>query len=254
MIANYHTHTKRCGHASGEDREYVEEAIKGGMKILGFSDHAPFVFKSGYVSGMRVSPAELDGYFSSLLSLKKEYKRDIKIYIGFESEHIPELLEDQIALLADYPLDYLIMGEHFSESEEKNSPHYNGANVTHERLTRYVDVVIEGLASGRYKYLAHPDMPRAEKDEHFEKEFTRLCTFMKENSIPIEVNMLGYATKRNYPCEEFMRIAARVGNTAIIGCDAHSPAYLSDLEKQRSVRAFAENFGLNIIETLPGLD
>ena len=48
---NYHTHTTRCKHASGEDREYVEKAIESGLKILGFSDHCPWVFEDGYVSG-----------------------------------------------------------------------------------------------------------------------------------------------------------------------------------------------------------
>ena len=43
MLANYHTHTARCHHASGSEREYIEAAIAGGMKILGFSDHAPLV-------------------------------------------------------------------------------------------------------------------------------------------------------------------------------------------------------------------
>ena len=38
MIANYHTHTWRCRHADGTEREYVERAIEGGLKILGFSD------------------------------------------------------------------------------------------------------------------------------------------------------------------------------------------------------------------------
>lgn len=37
MIANYHTHTWRCRHADGTEREYVERAIEGGLKILGFS-------------------------------------------------------------------------------------------------------------------------------------------------------------------------------------------------------------------------
>ncbi len=41
FIANYHTHTKRCRHAVGEDREYVEAAIEAGLKVLGFSDHTP---------------------------------------------------------------------------------------------------------------------------------------------------------------------------------------------------------------------
>jgi len=44
MIANYHTHTPRCNHATGEERAYVEQAIKKGLKILGFSDHTPYIF------------------------------------------------------------------------------------------------------------------------------------------------------------------------------------------------------------------
>ena len=36
MYANYHTHTKRCQHAVGEDREYVEAAIAAGIQVLGF--------------------------------------------------------------------------------------------------------------------------------------------------------------------------------------------------------------------------
>ncbi len=148
--------------------------------------------------------------------------------------------------------DYMIMGEHYTEPEN-SSPHYNGDTVTNERLTHYIDVVIEGMKSGRYKYLAHPDMPRADRDGHFVKEYTRLCTFMKENGFPVEVNMLGHATKRNYPCDEFMKIAAKVGNKVIIGCDAHQPSYLSDFAKQNAVRAYADSFGLEIIDTLPGL-
>ena len=36
---NYHTHTSRCGHAIGEDEEYVIEAINASYKGIGFSDH-----------------------------------------------------------------------------------------------------------------------------------------------------------------------------------------------------------------------
>ena len=41
MIANYHTHTARCLHAAGAEREYVERALQGGCRVLGFSDHTP---------------------------------------------------------------------------------------------------------------------------------------------------------------------------------------------------------------------
>ena len=52
MIANYHTHTWRCMHAEGTEREYVERAIEGGLKILGFSDHTPMPYANGYVSNV----------------------------------------------------------------------------------------------------------------------------------------------------------------------------------------------------------
>ena len=44
-IINMHTHTTRCHHAAGEDREYVEKAIEAGYDVLGFSDHAPMYLR-----------------------------------------------------------------------------------------------------------------------------------------------------------------------------------------------------------------
>ena len=117
LLANYHTHTARCRHAWGEDKEYVENAIQEGMKVLGFSDHCPWIFPKDYVSHTRMEPQELDGYFYALEALRQEYARDITIYIGFESEYIPELMEEQNQLLDGYPVDYMILGEHFTASE-----------------------------------------------------------------------------------------------------------------------------------------
>lgn len=37
LVTNYHTHTKRCGHAYGEDEDFVLSAIKYGIKELGFT-------------------------------------------------------------------------------------------------------------------------------------------------------------------------------------------------------------------------
>ena len=54
LTTNFHTHTTRCNHASGEDRQYVEEAIKGGLKVLGFSDHSPYFFSGDYYSTFRM--------------------------------------------------------------------------------------------------------------------------------------------------------------------------------------------------------
>ena len=74
MTANYHTHTYLCQHADGLPEEYVQTAIKNGLEILGFSDHAPFYFPDGYVSGCRMRMEQIDFYFDTLLALREKYK------------------------------------------------------------------------------------------------------------------------------------------------------------------------------------
>lgn len=254
MTANYHTHTKRCGHASGEDREYVEHAIMQGMKVLGFSDHCPWIFDDGYVSGTRMKPEEVDGYFTSLLDLKKEYEKDIRIYIGFESEYIPELMEAQDRLLADYPLDYMILGQHFIQREPYGA--YTGfPTADPDDLIKYVDLVIEGMDSGRYKYVAHPDLINfTGSQELYDEQLSRLCTYLKKRDIPVEINLLGVRDGRHYTSARFLDIAKKCGCSAIIGCDAHTPDALSNSENIEKCKKMAEAAGLPVVETLKGME
>lgn len=253
LLANYHTHTQRCRHALGEDREYIEHAIRSGMKVLGFSDHCPWIFDDGYVSRVRMLPSQLDDYFSSLLALKQEYAKDITIYIGFESEYVPELMEAQDRLLADYPVDYMILGEHFTQREPFGP--YTGMPVNDETaFVKYIDLVIEGMETGKYKYLAHPDLFNFVGDEAvYEKHYRRLCEYLKEKNIPVEINLLGVVEKRHYTSPRFLKIAQDVGNTAIIGIDAHTPDRMDNLEMHKTCISLAEKFGLKLVDYLPGL-
>ena len=216
MHANYHTHTTRCRHASGEDKQYVEAAIKAGIKVLGFSDHCPWVYPDGYESGIRMTAQETEEYVGSLLYLRKEYASDISILIGFEAEYLPDLVQAQDELLAQYPIDYIILGQHFLESEQ-NSVYMGMPTTNPECLTKYVDTVIEGMKTGRYLYLAHPDLINFTGDEVlYRKEMTRLCKFLKDIDSPIEINLLGAVDKRNYPNPTFMEIAREVDFTAVV--------------------------------------
>ena len=253
MLANYHTHTSRCGHARGEDREYVEHAIESGMRVLGFSDHCPWIYDDGYVSSSRMLPSELDGYFSSLLSLKKEYEKDITMYIGFEAEYIPEEIEAQDRLLKDYPVDYMILGQH-TNRREPLSPYTGEPSGDESEFIRYVDLCIEGLETGRYKYLAHPDLFNfTGSPELCEEQFTRICRYLKEHDIPVEINLLGVREGRHYPSDRFLKIAQKTGNTAIIGCDAHFPEALSDPDPIRVCHLIAERYELPLVDFLPGM-
>lgn len=45
MKTNYHTHTFRCKHASGTDRDYVEAAVANGFSELGFQITSPTLIR-----------------------------------------------------------------------------------------------------------------------------------------------------------------------------------------------------------------
>lgn len=248
MLSNFHTHTSRCKHATGNDKEYVEAAIKAGFQTLGFSDHCPWPFPDGYISGIRMTPSEMDGYFSSLDTLKKEYAKDITIYAGFEAEYDSNLNAAQEALFTDYPIDYLILGQHFLGTESEAL--YTGAPCSDEAvLKHYVDLVIEGISTGKYLYLAHPDVIHfTGPDEIYKKHMTRLCQYLKEQNIPVEINILGLCEHRHYPDTRFLSIAGQVGNTAVIGVDAHSPEQLLNKASIEQAELLCKNYGLERIE------
>ena len=117
MIANYHTHTWRCMHAEGTEREYVERAIEGGLKILGFSDHTPMPYANGYVSNVKMRLNQLEGYVDTVLNLKKEYEKDIEIHLGLEVEYYPKYFKELLHITGQYPIEYFPLAQHFLGNE-----------------------------------------------------------------------------------------------------------------------------------------
>ena len=113
LTFNYHTHTRRCRHAQGTERDYIETAIAAGMKTLGFSDHAPQLFPGDYYSDYRMFPEETEDYAMTLAALREEYKDRIDIRIGYEAEYYPDIFPALLEHLKKYPCDYLILGQHF---------------------------------------------------------------------------------------------------------------------------------------------
>ncbi|MBR3865216.1 MAG: histidinol-phosphatase [Clostridia bacterium] len=250
MIANYHTHTFRCNHASGTEEEYVRNAIDRGIKVLGFSDHTPYVFEGDHYSYFRMRPELLEDYASSVLALREKYKYEIEIHLGVEIEYYPKYLPETLKMLREYPIEYLILGQHFV-GNEIGEPYCGRASDSEELLEHYVDQCIEALRTGMFTYLAHPDLLFfVGDDDIYRKHMQRLCVAAKELDIPLELNLLGLKDGRNYPNELFWEIAAAEGCKAILGCDAHSPEALSDIIVEKKARALAEKVGIEIIDTV----
>lgn len=249
MKANYHTHTWRCMHAAGQERAYIERAIEGGLSILGFSDHTPYPFPGGYESNFRMRVDQLEDYVTTISELREEYKRDIEIHIGLEAEYYPLYFQKLLDLVSQYPVEYFLLGQHFVGNETDGT--YSGAPTQDaDVLKGYVNQVIEALKTGRFTYLAHPDLIHYVGDTGlYEEEMRKLCVCAKELHIPLEVNLLGVSDGRNYPNPRFWKTAGEVGCNVIIGADAHNPMKVWDPSAQKRAREIAEANGLCLLET-----
>ncbi len=251
MIANYHTHTPRCRHASGTEEEYVRCAIGAGLHTLGFSDHTPYPFSGSYYSTMRMYPYEFAEYAASVRSLRAAYADRLDIRLGVEAEYYPAHFEDLLALLRAEKIEYMILGQHWLDNEQ-GAP--GNCRITDEEthLLRYCDQTIRALQTGLFTYFAHPDILCFRgSDDLYREQITRLCQAAKECGVPLEINLLGLRSQRHYPDARFWRIAAQVGNDVILGCDAHAPDHLLDTAAIETALAMVDSFGLHLLETVP---
>ena len=248
----YHTHTSRCGHAFGDDEEYVISAIKLGIKRLGFSDH---VFLPGIDQpGMRGDITLLDDYLCSINYLKDKYKDKIEILVGFEAEYSEHFLDYYKKLLDSKKIDYLILGQHqYYEDNDMKRYFYKGYDK--ECAYHYAEDVIKGIESGLFKYLCHPDLFinfYGIWDEAMIDCARKILSACEKHHVPIELNIGGmrpeyYYSLNCYPSDTFFLIAKDYDVDIVIGIDAHDPKDFNLKDVNRALE-FANKHELRVID------
>ena len=249
MIANYHSHTYRCNHAAGTEKEYVETAIRRGLKIFGFSDHSPQYFPGDYYTHMRMRPYELLDYCTEVRRLQKRYRGQIEIPLGLEVEYYPAIWGELLPRLQDAGIEYLILGQHWLGNEIHE--HGSAAPTEDENLLRrYCHQVIEAMETGKITYIAHPDLLHFTGDLHtYRRHFRDLCRAAKEMDIPLEINLLGMGYGKHYPNIRFWEVAAEEGCKAILGLDAHAPDHVLNEASEARALEMVQQLGLTLLET-----
>lgn len=235
MKANYHTHTARCGHAVGSDEDYVRAAVAEGFDELGFSDHVPWPYASGFThTTVRMTLGQMDGYLESIRRLQEKYAGRILIKAGFECEYFPDYMSWLADMKEEKGLDYLILGNHYDRTDEGGM--YFGSARTPAQLRAYVECTAQGVQTGLFAYLAHPDLfMRSYRgfDENCRAAARELCAVCREAGLPMEYNLhdryLSPRTgRRSYPHPDFFEIVREENVPVIIGLDAHEPEEIAD--------------------------
>ena len=271
----YHTHTERCGHAKKDtgDKEYIESAIKGGLKKIAFTDHVPLPDGYNKKANSRMDIAEVDSYLSSVEHFKEKYKGKIEIESGFEFEYSDRDLSHLLELRGK--VDKMILGQHFVidnegkeieiERDKQKKPISNDTLILYGKS---IEKAINTDYNGKPlpDVIAHPDLFMKCRDEFgdLEKRITRaICEAAINKGIPLEINFGEIAkyvdteksssdikSKIYYPSPAFWEfVAQEYGEEikVIFGKDAHTPSQLSD---EKDYEIAIEVLGIQTLEKL----
>jgi histidinol-phosphatase (PHP family) len=258
MKKNYHTHHALCRHARGTAEDYVKEAMKSGLEVLGFSDHAP---SRVITNDDRMSFEELDAYLEDVLTVKEQYKDRIRIHVGLEIEY----LDTNPGYYADLweRVEYFILGQHYIRDESaKNGLRGTIGLMKGEHLIQYAKSVEKALSTGYFNLVAHPDIFMADYpsfDAHAVEAAKIIADASLKYDVPLEFNANGVrrglkakpdALHYRYPRKEFWDIAVKKGCKVVLSADAHAPRQLSDRAITKS-ESLINDWNITLTQTIP---
>ncbi len=232
ITVDYHIHTCRCGHATGGIQEYIDSALKKGLKEIGFADHAPMYWlpTDQRDPGIAMKESELGSYVDEILEAALN-NRGLKVRLGIELDYIPGYEKEAISLLCGHPFDYVIGSVHFIDGWAFDHPdfidEYNSRNID-EIYRDYFNLLSRAAVSGIYDIMAHPDLvkkfgyrPQGKLTEYYEQAASAFA----KGGVCVEVNTAGlrWDSGEAYPSLEFLKICRAQGVPASVGSDAHSP-------------------------------
>jgi histidinol-phosphatase (PHP family) len=232
MPVDYHIHTKMCGHAQGEMEEYVEFAIKNGLKEIGFSDHIPMYFFPVEERDLSIAMKEEDlpQYISRVREVQGKYS-NFPVKLGIEADFAPGLERELKTILDQYKFDYVLGSIHYLDGWGFDNPEYIDQYKKWdiiELYRQYFATLALAAESGLFDSLAHPDLikkfgfkPSSGLGEVYDEAVKRIAA----TGVCIEINTAGLRLPcgEMYPTLEFLKLCRSSKIPVTLGSDAHKP-------------------------------
>jgi len=115
-------------------------------------------------------------------------------------------------------------------------------------LQKYTNCIVDGIKSGVFTYIAHPDVINFVGDvEIFQREIQKICIAAREFDIPLEINFLGIRDGRNYPNDAFWEIAGEEKSPVTFGFDSHEAIDAYDGNSLVRAMELVKKYNLNYI-------
>lgn len=267
--ANYHTHTFLCKHAIGDVEDYVKRAIELGYHTIAITDHGPFPkFLQKKLNSRRMSIEQYNEVYLDMIDrAKRVHKDQILVLSGLEIEYLSEL--EPFYPKFKEELDLLVLGQHYIKvNGECKNVYYP---LSEDEIKIYTDTVIQGMESGLFKILAHPELFSwriKEWNDICIEQSKRIIDAAIKNNVILECNANGvrnsfyqrkeFYTKTGeinfpYPRREFWLLAKELGAKIMINDDAHAPNRLYD-DYTVFLYEEAEKMGLCLEDKIEGIN
>jgi len=221
-MIDLHNHTILCNHANDSMDEYIKKAIKKGIKIYGFSDHAPMNYDEKY----RMSFDEMNIYENWIDKVKEKYQDKIKILKGYEVDFTPEV--DKKVL--ERNVDYLIGSVHFLDNWGFDNPEFLSEwqkRDVDDVYKEYFELIEKLAISKMFDIVGHLDLikvfgyyPKCDVKIIAKKAIEAIA----DEKMVVEINTAGIRKKINeaYPSVELLEMIKKANIDITFGSDAHS--------------------------------
>ena len=232
---NYHTHTYRCRHAQGDVDDYLSEAERQGLAVLGFSEHMPTPDKDFNHPKIHMPMSEVPRYVDSVRAAASRWDT-VDVRLGGECDYL-KLYHNYYLdeLLGENGFDYLLLSTHFIDVSDEWI--FFDQLVTAKQLAAYTDQSITAMQSGLFSCFVHPDcfmLGYGIWDDQARSCTTALIEAAKEYDVLLELNSKGFRLagiddpkdmyQARYPNRNFWEMVASINPVALFGSDAHMPS------------------------------
>lgn len=235
MVIDTHMHTPFCGHAVGKPTDYVKAAAARGIGLIAFTCHIPLL-PDHMFGGRRIRMRERD---LSKYRKSVEKARDlgcelgIEVLLGIESEVFPdpEIISRMAALIEAEEFDFVLGSLHHQLDGYQDWLDQQGLVDDGKIVRCYFRHLIEGVRSGIYDSIAHPDVIRIYgtvspfPPEAYQQEIEEFLDVLVEEDHCMEVNTSGLikGVYEVHPAPAVLDWAVERGVKLTMGSDAHSP-------------------------------
>ncbi|MFQ5519346.1 MAG: histidinol-phosphatase HisJ [Mariprofundus sp.] len=231
-VPDYHMHTPRCNHATGDVKDYAAHALSLGLKEIGMSDHSPM--PGGFDKAWRMHRSELEHYLREVEQARDYFSDQLTIRVGLEADFHPGTESYVKTMIDSYNWDYVIGSVHYIGDWGFDNPDtiqiWDSWDIE-EAYIAYFDLVRQSAESGLFDIIGHPDLikkfgHRAPADSlAIQKAEQSMLLAVQQSGAALEISSAGLRkpVAEIYPHKRIVQHAVELGIPFAFGSDAHAP-------------------------------